>query len=113
MFVLWYGRYLQGFQGTAHGLDILLHDVSKYFGGLHIGMPHEFLDDTNVYSVFEQISLLPSEDGPLSFGALLVAMEFDKEYNPATVTLVLSYTNSDGISGPGGPDPSAVISDLV
>jgi len=46
---------LQGFQGTTHGLDILFHDVSIYFGGLHIGMPHEFLDDMNVYPVFEQM----------------------------------------------------------
>ena len=44
---------LQGFQGTPHGLDILLHDVGIYFGGLHIGMPHEFLDDTDVYTVLE------------------------------------------------------------
>ena len=44
---------LQGFQGTPHGLDILLHDMGIYFGGLHIGMPHELLDDTSVYTVFE------------------------------------------------------------
>ncbi len=46
---------LQGFEGTTHGLDILRHYVSIYFGGLHIGMSHEFLDDTNVYHVFEQM----------------------------------------------------------
>ena len=55
MFLLWQGKKLQGFQWTTHGLDILLHDMSIYFGGLYIGMPHELLDDTNVYPVFEQI----------------------------------------------------------
>jgi len=55
MFVFWYGRKLQGFQGTSHRLNILLHDVSIYFGGLHIGMPHELLDDANVYPVFKQM----------------------------------------------------------
>jgi hypothetical protein len=30
--------------------------VSIYFDGLHIGMPHELLDDTNVYPVFEQMN---------------------------------------------------------
>jgi hypothetical protein len=70
-------------------------------------MSHEFLDGTNVYPVFEQISLLLSEDGSLSFGVLLVAMEFDKAYNPVTVSLFRppSYTNSDGISEAGGPGP--------
>jgi hypothetical protein len=44
---------LQGFQGTSHGLEIFLHDVGMYFCSFHISMPHKFLKDANVYTVFE------------------------------------------------------------
>ena len=46
---------LQVFQRTNHGSDMSLHDVSISFGGFHIGMPHELLDDTNVCPAFEQM----------------------------------------------------------
>ena len=44
---------LQGFQGTPHGLNILLPDMGIYFGGFYISMPHKLLNDANVYTVFE------------------------------------------------------------
>jgi len=36
-------------------LDILLHDMGIDFGGLHVGMAHQFLNYTDVHAVFKQV----------------------------------------------------------
>lgn len=42
-------------QGTDDSRDFLLHHVRVDPGCFHIGMPHPFLNDSNVHAVFEQM----------------------------------------------------------